>query len=251
MNPAEVIALYDATVRARPTVLPGSAVEQVDGVVRIVGPFNLITAWDLAGQSTARAVARQAAAFTARGAALMWRLHAHDQPADLAQHLVANGFVADPPATLMALDLAEAAISPPAGVDIRRVLTTEDLEDAIAASGRAFGRPDSWQRAAFTPRLGTPDLMLFTAYVDGAPVASARLETGDGGAFGGLYGGGVAPEHRGRGLYRALVAVRAQAARAAGLRYLATEARETSRPILQRLGFQPLEAVTTWILPAR
>ena len=51
MNAAEVLALYDTAVRAEPAVVPGLSVETRDGVTRIIGPFNLITAWDLAGQS--------------------------------------------------------------------------------------------------------------------------------------------------------------------------------------------------------
>jgi hypothetical protein len=37
-------------------------------------------------------------------------------------------------------------------------------------------------------------------------------------------------------------------ARDRGLKYLSTEARETSRPILQRLGFIPAVRETTWVL---
>jgi GNAT superfamily N-acetyltransferase len=249
MNVGEVLALYDATVRARPTAVPGLSVETLDGVTRIVGPFNLITAWDFAGQSSEAAVAREVAWARARKVGLMWRVHGHDAPADLPARLAAAGFVADPPAVLMALDLAEAEIAPGEAY-IHRVESADDLEEAIRASELAFGAPAAWQRKAFTPRLGTPDFHLYTVYDDGYPVASARLEIADGGPFGGLYGGGVAPAHRGKGLYRALVAARAAAARAAGLQYLATEARETSRPILQKLGFQTLTTATTWSLDA-
>ncbi|MBN9318888.1 MAG: hypothetical protein BGN86_10060 [Caulobacterales bacterium 68-7] len=249
MNTAEVLALYDTAVRAEPAVVPGLSVETRDGVTRIVGPFNLITAWDLADQSPEAAVAREAAWARDNAAALMWRVYGHDKPADLPLHLAAEGFVADPPATLMVLDLAEADIAP-GDAYIHRVESADDLEEAIRASELAFGAPADWQRKAFAPRLGTPGFNLFTAYVDGYPVASGRVEIMDGMPFAGLYGGGVAPAHRGKGLYRGLTAARAALAREAGARYLATEARDTSRPILQALGFQPLTAVTTWTLDA-
>ncbi|HZZ34676.1 MAG TPA: GNAT family N-acetyltransferase, partial [Caulobacteraceae bacterium] len=86
------------------------------------------------------------------------------------------------------------------------------------------------------------------AYAGVAPVAAGRLEMIPGSAFAGLYGGGTAPEQRGRGVYRALVAARAAEARARGYRYLTVDARETSRPILERLGFQRLATVRGWML---
>ncbi|HEY0793243.1 MAG TPA: hypothetical protein VGD78_19420 [Chthoniobacterales bacterium] len=57
------------------------------------------------------------------------------------------------------------------------------------------------------------------------------------------------PSHRGGGLYRALVAARANEARRLGCRFLTVEARETSSPILERLGFVALTRVTGWKSP--
>jgi GNAT superfamily N-acetyltransferase len=53
-----------------------------------------------------------------------------------------------------------------------------------------------------------------------------------------LLGGVVLPQHRGSGLYRALVAARLGHARARGISLATTHARESSSaPILERLGF--------------
>ena len=82
------------------------------------------------------------------------------------------------------------------------------------------------------------------------PVSSGRLELAPGKAFAGLYGGGTRPDYQGRGVYRALVAARAAEARRRGHRYLTVDARETSRPILQRIGFQPLTTIRDWTLAA-
>jgi GNAT superfamily N-acetyltransferase len=126
----------------------------------------------------------------------------------------------------------------------------EDLHGFIAASEVAFGHEQSCWLAAFSNRLGDPDLALYHALVSGQPVASARLELGSPN-FGLLFGGCVSPAHRRQGLYRALVAARAQEAKHWGCRYLATDARETSRPILQNLGFVRAASETTWVLPSR
>jgi hypothetical protein len=47
-----------------------------------------------------------------------------------------------------------------------------------------------------------------------------------------------------------LVHARAEEAGRQGLRYLSTEARETSRPILERLGFTAAAREVTWVLRA-
>ncbi|MFD4043109.1 GNAT family N-acetyltransferase, partial [Streptomyces sp. NPDC058605] len=63
----------------------------------------------------------------------------------------------------------------------------------------------------------------------------------------GLWGGGTVEGWRGRGLYRALVAHRARAAADRGYRYLQVDAMSTSRPILERLGFEPLTTTTPYL----
>jgi hypothetical protein len=84
----------------------------------------------------------------------------------------------------------------------------------------------------------------YIAYADDQPVSIGRLYTHPDSIFGGLYGGGTLAAFRGRGFYRALVAARARDAIAAGAAYLIVDALPTSRPILQKLGFQWL--TDTW-----
>jgi GNAT superfamily N-acetyltransferase len=252
MDLGRVLAQYDSEVRARPQAQPGFEVERTGGVTRLTGHFNFICCWDLAPGAAREAVASQAAYFRSRGEKLIWRVYEHDQPAELGGCLAEEGFEADQPGTLMIFDLAN-QIPAPVGpdIEIRRVATMEDLRGFIAASEVAFGHEQSWWLAAFSNRLRDPDLALYNALVSGLPVASARLELGSAN-FGLLFGGGVSPAYRHQGLYRALVAVRAKEAKRRGCIYLATDARETSRPILQNLGFISAVRETTWVLcPAR
>jgi GNAT superfamily N-acetyltransferase len=251
MDLRRVLQQYDTEFRADPKVSLGFEVSRTGGVTRLTGHFNFICSWDLAPGAAREAVASQAAYFRSRGEKLIWRVYEHDQPAELSQCLAEEGFEADQPGTLMIFDLGN-QIPAPVGpdIEIRRVTTMEDLHGFIAASEVAFGHEQSWWLAAFSNRLGDPDLALYHALVSGQPVASARLELGSPN-FGLLFGGCVSPAHRRQGLYRALVAARAQEAKRWGCRYLATDARETSRPILQNLGFVRAASETTWVLPSR
>lgn len=249
MDLTRVLALYDAEVRATPSG-PGVSASTVGGVVRLTGDFNFVSAWDLTEDTAAAVVAEQAAHFRARGESLIWRVYGHDRPESLPRLLADNGFKPEPPGTLMFFDLTRELSAAGGDIEVRRVDGLRALDDFVEASDAAFGDDEaSRRRGGYARRLDDPNLAMFVAYLAGAPVASARLQMADGQPFGLMFGGGVKPEHRGLGIYRALVAARAELARSRALAFLSTEARDTSRPILQRLGFIPAGRETTWILP--
>jgi len=248
----DILARFDAQTRASPPDEPGLRRTWAGGVLRGVGAYNFIGWWDLKPEAVDTAIAEQAAFFRARGEAVEWKVYSHDRPANLEPRLAAAGWRADEDETFLVFDLKSGDIAPVAipGVEVRRVRDPEGVEDYVAAGDAAFGhREDHWLKM-LTPRLGDPSLAVYVAYAEGAPIASARLEIIPGSEFAGLYGGGTAPGWRGRGVYRALVAARAAEARAGGFRYLTVDARQTSRPILERLGFEPLATIRGWSPPA-
>lgn len=62
-----------------------------------------------------------------------------------------------------------------------------------------------------------------------------------------LWAGGTVPEFRGRGIYTALVAARAQLAREQGLSHVGLYAIvDTSSPIVAHLGFERLSGAMHW-----
>jgi GNAT superfamily N-acetyltransferase len=141
---------------------------------------------------------------------------------------------------------------PPAATEteiiIRRIGDEAGLHDLIAVQTAVFERDHAAIADEFRSRLTDPTLGLYVAYSGGVPVAAGRLSLPPGRSFAGLWGGGTLPAFRQRGIYRQLVAARANTARTLGYRHLIVEARESSRPILQRLGFVPLTSVVGWIL---
>jgi GNAT superfamily N-acetyltransferase len=161
-----------------------------------------------------------------------WKYYSHDGP-ELHERLLAAGLEPEDEETVLVAESASLA-PPPADVDLR--LATDDF-DQLAAQ-------------VFGARYELPEkAVAVVAVVDGRPVSGGRVDFEEGVEFAGLFGGVTLPEYRGRGLYRAVVAKRAELARERGYRWLYSDALPTSRPILERLGFVPITTTTPFVLP--
>jgi GNAT superfamily N-acetyltransferase len=246
----ELLAAYDEQVRRRPHPDgPDDVVEQDGGVVRVVsaaGGWSGVTYADLTGRDPDAAIAAQIARIPG---SWEWKHHAHDEPPDLPDRLLAAGFVPEEPETLMVADLEHVALEAPdtPGVDVRAV-GAGGVADMVAVHDAVFGGSHAGLGATVIDRLPGGTVVPVVAYDRGMPVAAGRLELFTGTQFAGLYGDSTLPTHRGRGIFRALVAVRAAIARERGFRYLQADALETSRPLFARLGFAELTTTTpfTW-----
>lgn len=247
---ADVLALYEREMRRDPVPDPGSRVERDGTVVRVVGPEICVLFSRLDATNARRVVADQANLIRRSGVDAEWKVFGYDEPENLEAILAAEGFVADEPETLVVFDLERAvpgATSAP-GVALRQVSDEAGIQDAVRANESAFGARELDLVGLYTRVARDPNQALFVAYADGIPAASARVEMTPGRSFAGLWGGGTDPAYRHRGIYRALVAARASLARNRGYRYLTVDARETSRPILERLGFVALTTTRAWKL---
>lgn len=162
----------------------------------------------------------------------------------LAEALVAAGArLPSPPLEWEFTALASATAPPPVdGVEVRRIESFDDylvgLE--IALSAEQFTEDVRTRRrdeaAAHWERRKNGPSMEWLASIDGEPVAHARAFPGPRGLL--LDGGATLPGARGRGAYRALIAARWEEAVARGTPALVVQAQETSRPILERCGFE-------------
>ena len=163
-----------------------------------------------------------------------WKYYSHDGP-ELRERLLAAGLEPEDEETVV---VAEAAAIPPPPADVE---LREETDAFLELAERVFGRSHG----------GVPErAVAVVAVVDGQPVSGGRVDLEHGVEFAGLYGGITLPEFRGRGLYRATVAKRAELARERGYRWLYSDALPTSRPILERLGFVPLTTTTPFVIPA-
>ena len=199
-------------------------------------------------------IADQVRFFAERGEPFEWKLYSYDRPTDLDQRLLAAGFLAEDPESLMMADTSEIAgldgssVSVPDGVRLVPVTDEAGIDLMIEVHDRVFG-PDPELRGRLSAQLSNPSAatVLMLAMAGDEPVCSARVEFGAGTDFAGLWGGGTLPQWRGRGIYRAMVSYRARLAATRGYRYLQVDASAQSRPILERLGFDCLATTTPYV----
>ncbi|WP_029252700.1 GNAT family N-acetyltransferase [Paraoerskovia marina] len=253
------LAAYDAQIRRAPRPDdPAASVESDGAVVRVVcdGPgWNTVTWSGLAGMSGAQVdevIAAQVARFGQNGRAWEWKHHDGDVPVDLAVRLVAAGLTREPDEAVMVaeiadLDLADCA---PDGVELQDVRTPAEVDDLVAVHDLAFGGDHTAIGQVVGRALDQepPTVVGVVARADGRPVAAGRVELHHGTEFASLWGGGTVPQWRSRGVFRALVAHRARIAAGAGFCCLQVDAAPTSRPILERLGFQTLTVTRPFTL---
>ncbi len=181
-------------------------------------------------------------------ASFEWKTRGHDLPADLGERLEAHGLVPEPRETVMVGEAALLAVDVPLdpAVVVRRIEPGPGAEADVArmleAQESVFGTGRGPSLASSLAEVTSGASEFWLAEVDGHVVCAGRLTPVEGTDFAGIWGGSTLPDFRGRGIYRALVAARARAALARGIRLIHSDCTDMSRPILERSG---LVAVTT------
>lgn len=145
-------------------------------------------------------------------------------------------------ARALALDLEDR--SPRATPEVRAV-TEALLEVWAEVLSAGWGQPLAGVLRDCERALRDPRRQAFLVFSEGEPAGTASCVLSNPySAY--LTGAVVLPPFRGRGLYRALIAARLAAARAAGCRLATTHARPTSSPLLERMGFEVLVRYRCW-----
>jgi GNAT superfamily N-acetyltransferase len=249
----DLLAAYDAQVRTALARRPPSGVTcEWDGpLLRCTGLRyrGFVGYRSLAGVPDIDAlIARTVAFFAARGEVFEWKAHGHDQPADLPDRLRAHGFVPEDTETVLIGETALMAREPllPAGIELQEVTHLDDFRRIAAMESQVWNADWSWLAADLAGR-DPSELTVLIAAAGDAVVSAAWLVYNPGTEFAGLWGGSTLPGWRGRGIYRALVARRAQLAAQRGVKYLQVDASADSRPILERLGFVSITTTTPYV----
>ncbi|GAA1658109.1 GNAT family N-acetyltransferase [Actinoplanes couchii] len=250
-----MLALFDRQMRKESNEAgPSTRMERDGTVLRHVGgklDWNAVVWSELDEDDADAVIAEQVRFFGELGVEFEWKLYGHDTPADLGDRLLAAGFAAEERETLMVGEISglRLATDLPDGVRLERVTDAAGVELMARASERAFGENADWLRHRVLKQLTEEpeNAYPFVVLAGDEPVSGARMDVYPGTDFVGLWGGGTAPEWRGKGIYRALVAERARIAADLGYKYLQVDATDQSRPILQRLGFAALSTTTPYI----
>ncbi len=253
-EPVRLLALYPFRELPRP---PDVEQVELDGAFLAVNQWPTAQIVSMRGDgpadveatvTAARAVARE------RGKTILAWWVPPDQD-HVAPALEAAGLVNQDTPGFEAIENALVLLAPPQGdhrvdgVEVRMTETWEDFRDGSRVVEKAFGMPvvtDDELRARYddyrhpdNPGRG------FIALIDDRVVGTSFAAFGDAGVN--LFGGSVLPEVRGRGVYRALVQARWEAAAARGTPALTVQAGRMSRPICERLGFVFLAPVRVFV----
>jgi predicted GNAT family acetyltransferase len=195
-------------------------------------------AWSVLAEDEADAVIDATVAeYQRAGAHFRWALPAGSAPADLAERLERRGFSR---AELVVMVASTRGAAPPAGIDLEIVGAAEvDAFTQVMAEGWQMSPAplDRFHRAVLADPQRRVRMVL--ARDGGVPAGAAAYNRFARSIY--LQGAVVLPGHRGKGLYRAMVAARLAEAAAAGLELATIQANaKTSAPILARLGFREL-----------
>jgi hypothetical protein len=145
---SELLRKYDAQLRVHvPKRLPrGLEVERDGPVVRFMGLSGggFVLYRDLGGlqgPELDELIARQVRVFAERGERFEWKLHGHDEPADLPDRLQAAGFVPEEVETVVVAPVSAIAGPPevPEAVSLRAARGRDDLERVAALEAAVWG----------------------------------------------------------------------------------------------------------------
>jgi len=252
---ARLLAAYDEQLRGTNEV--GGVPTSTDGpVIRVEYPNRGFVSYrsvaELDGAELDALIARQRDFFTAKGQPVEWKFRAHDLPTDLPARLRAAGFEPEEQETVLIAESADIADRLQGrdvvdGVTIRLVSERADFERITAMESTVWNDDWSWLTDDLQRRHETGRTDIYVAEADGQVVSAAWAVYKQNTEFTGLWGGSTLAEWRGKGIYKALVAVRAAQAVARGYKYLHVDASDDSSPILQRLGFLPVTTTTPYV----
>jgi GNAT superfamily N-acetyltransferase len=248
----ELLAAYDAQLRGHVhDRLPDSVQVERDGpLVRTTGfgTRGFVEYRDLGGldgEELDALIARQIRIFEDRGKPFEWKLHGHDRPPDLPDRLRAAGFLPEERETVVIGRVGAVAAEPslPDGVVISEIRERGDFA-RIAQLYERVG----WVDDLAEEREADPEgLRVFVANAGELTVCAGWVRFPSGTEFATFWGGTTRPAWRRRGIYRALVAHRANLAAERSRRYIEVDASDDSRPILERLGFVAVTTTTPYV----
>jgi hypothetical protein len=251
----QLLSVYDEQLRG--TSESADVPTSMDGpVIRVEYPNRGFVSYrsldGLDSEEIDALIARQRDFFAAKGQSVEWKLRGHDKPADLPDRLRAAGFEPEEQETVLVAESADIVErlrgrESVDGITIRQVDDRADFERIAAMESTVWNEDWSWLTDDLARRHATDLTEIYVAEANGEVVSAAWAVHKKGTEFTGLWGGSTLAEWRGKGIYKALVAIRAARAAELGYKYLHVDASDNSSPILQRLGFLAVTTTTPYV----
>ena len=196
----------------------------------------------LSKANTEDTIGEQVSYFENIGQDFEWKLYDYDEPPDLKDRLSAYGFTVEEAEAILVLDLETAPeiLWQPALPHVQRITDPQKISDVLAVQRQVWEEDFSWlgQYLGGALRNYPEQMSVYVAYIDEQPASAAWTFFPNHSQFASLWGGSTVSGFRHRGLYTALLAVRAQEARTRQVKYLTVDASPMSRPILEKFGFE-------------
>jgi hypothetical protein len=253
MDVPELLAIYDRQMRFE-IEYPGMHKDILLGLIRFTRPapgMSFISYSRPAEREIDAVIQEQVAYFTQQGLPFTWKIYEHDSPPGLEGRLLAHGFELDDAGPVFVLELGNVpqTLLKLVALDIRLISRPDQLGDVIRVEEHVWGGNFEWIRQRLGDHLRIPGyLSVYVAYQSGQPASAGWAYFYPGSQFAGLFGGSTLEEYRRRGLYTALLAVRAQEALRRGYRFLFVEPTADSQPIVEEYGFRRLTSVRQYVL---
>ncbi len=245
MNKSQIIALYDQDQR-KDVEYPDMRREVKPNVVRHIDTSNTregTIIYSRLNEANAEETIRdQVTYFESIGQGFEWKVYDYDRPSDLKERLGSYGFIVEEAEAIMVLDLEDApeilwqSVRHP----VQRIIDPEKISDVLGVQQQVWDEDFSWLGHYLGGALSNyPEQMsVYVAYIGEQPASTAWIYFPGHSQFASLWGGSTVSGFRKQGLYTALLAVRAQEAKARQVRYLTVDASAMSRPILEKFGFE-------------
>lgn len=245
MDKSQIIALYDQDQRVD-VLYPNLRREATPVVVRHVdtsGDGEGAIIYSRLDEANANQIIQQQISyFQNLGQDFEWKVYDYDQPPDLKDRLETHGFTVEEAEAILVLDLAQApaVLWQPAAQKVRRIVDPHKLSDVLSVHDQVWKEDSTGlgQYLGSALRDQPGQMSVYVAYVNEIPASAAWIYFPENSQFASLWGGSTLSAYRQRGLYTALLAVRAQEARGRQVRYLTVDASPMSRPILEKFGFE-------------
>jgi hypothetical protein len=254
MNKSQIIALYDQDQR-KDVEYPDARREVTPNLVRHIdtsgtGEGTIIYS-QLNEANAADIIRQQVAYFESLGQDFEWKVYDYDRPPDLKERLASYGFIVEEAEAIMVLDLADAPeiLWQLVRHSVQPILDPEKISDVLTVEGQVWDEDFTSLGHYLGEALSNyPEQMsVYVAYIDEQPASAAWIYFPEHSQFASLWGGSTLSGFREQGLYTALLAVRAQEAKARQVRYLTVDASPMSRPILEKFGFEMI----AWSYPCK